>query len=78
MHTLQKPSPPSNRRAILRIKISMIFIVPAVDVTMTQDNASTLRESIKPRPSTRLRCATPPRPDIVIAGDAPHTTTGLH
>jgi hypothetical protein len=78
MHTLQKPSPPSNHRAILRIKISMIFVVLFIDVTTMPYCASTLQESNNPRPSPNLRCATPQRPDIVVAEHAPYTTTCLH
>jgi hypothetical protein len=66
MHTLQNPSPSSNRRAIVRKKISMIFVVPAADVIMTPDSASTLQESTKPRPSRSPIFATPPRPDIIV------------
>jgi hypothetical protein len=43
----------------------MIFVFPAVNVTMTPDNASALRDSIKPRPSPNLHCTTPPRHNII-------------
>jgi hypothetical protein len=45
---------------------------------MKPNNAFDLRESIKPRPSPISRCTTSPRPDIIIAEDAHHTTSVLH
>jgi hypothetical protein len=47
MHTLQKSSPPSNRRAIFKINIRINSIVPAIDVAMAPNSASALRKSIK-------------------------------
>jgi hypothetical protein len=43
MHTLKKSSPPLNHQTTFRINVRMIFVIPAINVTTTLDNASIMR-----------------------------------
>jgi hypothetical protein len=48
----------------------------AIDTTIAPDGATTLRESIKPHPTTRPRYATPPRLNAVGEEDANYLALG--
>jgi hypothetical protein len=51
---------------------------PAIDTTTAPDSATSLHESITPRPSPRPRCAMPSSLAEVNALDAHYSTTRLH
>jgi hypothetical protein len=68
MHTLEESSPPSNCRAIFKVKIRKNFIDPADDATMAPDGASSLHTHPNTRPPARLCGAMPLRPTIVDVG----------
>jgi hypothetical protein len=74
MHTLQKPSSPTNCRAIFRINICINSIVPAIDAAMAPNSPTTLRAHLSPCPPSRLRGTKPPRCNIVDT----ESDTSLH
>jgi hypothetical protein len=61
MHTLQKPSSPTNRRAIFRINIRINSVVPAIDAAMAPNSPTILCAHLSPCPPSRLRGTKPPR-----------------
>jgi hypothetical protein len=54
------------------------LIGPTIDATMTPDDASNLREPIKPRSSSRPRCTMLLRLVVGYAVDEHHSATCLH
>jgi hypothetical protein len=65
MHTLQKPSSPTNLRAIFRINIRINSVVPAIDAAMAPNSPTTLRAHLSPCPLSKLRGTKPLRCNIV-------------
>jgi hypothetical protein len=69
MHTLQKLSSPTNRRAIFGFNIRINSIVPAIDGAMAPNSPTTLRKSINPSHTPSPRCTMPPRNKVDDEGD---------
>jgi hypothetical protein len=86
MHTLQKPTLPTNRREIFRINVRINSTAPSIDATKTLDNNPALRNSIMARLSPRPHLSilpslvvvtNPPRVPLVEHGHHEETPTSF-